>query len=181
MRIAKATLVSAVVAALLTACGGSTTAEVKSDSPAETSKSTPAESSAESDSSSESSVAKFGATYQWTDGLEVTVSTPEKFTPSEYVYQESDGTPVVFEVTVVNGTGEPVDLDLFYVSAQSGETESTPIFDSANGIEGSPSTKLLDGRTVKFKEAFAVADPEDIVVDVSPNDGFFRDGVLYSS
>ena len=50
----------------------------------------------------------YGDTAVWEDGMEVTISEPEGYEPSEYVELSGEGEPVVMEVTVKNGTDEPV-------------------------------------------------------------------------
>ncbi len=125
-------------------------------------------------------VATFGKTYTYKDGLSVTVSAPAPFKPSSSAAGVTKGTSaVVFTITIVNKTTTPFDPVLFHTTAQSGNTEATSIFDSQNGIGLPPSTKLLPGREVTFKTAFSVADPKDIVMEVTPS--FQHESVLYSS
>ncbi|MFL6177316.1 MAG: hypothetical protein ACJ715_11755, partial [Ornithinibacter sp.] len=56
----------------------------------------------------------------------------------------------------------------FSATVSSGDAESEQIFDSEKGIEGSPSTKVRPGKTVKFDIAYMVLKPADITMDVSP-------------
>ncbi len=115
-------------------------------------------------------VAALGETYLWTDGLAVTISKPSPFEPS----RSAAGTDqfdhsVVFDVTIVNKTGTTWDPVMFRATVQSGNQEGSRIFDSAKNLTGAPSTKLLNGREATFKMAFGVADPADIVMEVSPD------------
>ena len=80
-------------------------------------------------------------------------------------------------VTVLNGTSATYEPALFNLSAQSGDAESEQVFDSGNGVGGSPNTKLLKGRQAKWKVAFAVKNPKDLVVEVTPD--FEHDPVIY--
>lgn len=123
--------------------------------------------------------AKFGKTYTWTDGLSVTVTTPKAYKPGEYAAgADQFKSSVVFTVTVVNKTGKPYDPSIFMLSMQSGNEEASQIFDSQNNLGGSPSTKILNGREAKFKAAFNVANPKDLVLEVTP--GFEYDSVIFT-
>lgn len=53
------------------------------------------------------------------------------------------------------------------------------IIDSAQNVMGSPTTTVPAGRSVEFKLGFAVADPDDIIMDVTP--GFEYDSATYTS
>lgn len=111
----------------------------------------------------------FGETWTWDDGVSVTVSEPEAYTPGEYSFGgEGYDEHVLFTVTVANESGAGIDLNLFTVSVQSGRTEGEQIFDSENGVDGSPMTTLLDGRDVEFIVAFGIEDPDDIVMQLAP-------------
>ncbi len=125
-------------------------------------------------------VARFGQTYTWADGLAVTVSAPADYKPSKSAAGAKAGVPyLVFTITIVNGTDTPFDPVLFHATAQSGNEEAEPIFDSANKVGGSPSTKVLPGREVTFKIAFSTPTPTDVVLEVSPS--FEHDSVMYAS
>lgn len=114
---------------------------------------------------------EFGSTATYRDGLSVTVSSPSDYTPSESSFG-SEGYPhsVKFDVKLVNKSGKPFDPSLVYLSVQSGNTEAEEIFDSENGLDGSPTTTLLDGRESTFPVAFGVSDPKDLVLEVSTGD-----------
>lgn len=122
-------------------------------------------------------VEQLGSAYTWEDGLSVTVSTPASYKPGEYAAgQDGFDTFVALDVTVVNRTGRVWDPAMFTATVQSANQEGSQIFDSEN-LPASPSTKLLDGREVAFKLAFGVADPADLVVEVSPD--FEHQSVLF--
>ena len=62
----------------------------------------------------------FGESYEWEDGLVVTISAPEPFTPSEYAYVgEPSAAYLTFNVTIVNGSAVNYDPTLFFTSMQS--------------------------------------------------------------
>lgn len=124
--------------------------------------------------------AAFGEAYTWQDGLSVTIGAPERYTPSDYAFGSVEGqSAVALQITIVNGSDAPFDPVLASISAQSGNTEASQIFDSGQGMEGSPSTKILAGRETTYKVAFSVADPNDLVVEFSPD--FAHASVLFVS
>ena len=125
--------------------------------------------------------AVFGDTLQYDDGLEITVSAPQPYTPSETAYIDGPTPPgyVAFDVTVLNGTGadyEPVGL---FLSLQSGSTEEAQVFDTEQGLEGAPYTTLLPGRSIAFRVGFGASVPDDLVLEVTP--GFDYEPVVYTS
>lgn len=125
---------------------------------------------------------EFGQSYTWVDGLSVTITKPKPYQPSEYAYVgERGGKPMRFTVTIVNETGAVFDPSMAYMTMQSGNEEAEQIFDSEAGMNGSPSTKLLDGREAKFDIAFAVKNPADLVLEFEPDAGLTYEGVLYVS
>lgn len=123
--------------------------------------------------------AGFGSTYSWTDGLQVTVSAPTPFTPSEYAAADPATAYLSFTVTIVNNTGAEYKPSLFSATAQSGNAEADQVYDSANGLDGTPSTAILNGRQSTFQLGFGVADPNDVVLQVRP--GFDYDDVFFTS
>ena len=112
--------------------------------------------------------AVFGETWEYTDGLAVTVAPPTPFEPSDSAFPSDGGAAhVLFEVTIANGSADPYE-PLLVSSLQSGTSEGEQVFDSANGLEGPPSTTVLPGREVTFVIGYAVADPEDLVLQITP-------------
>lgn len=122
----------------------------------------------------------FDKSYTWADGLSVTIGAPEAYTPSSSAAGTVAGQEAVtLQITIVNGTDQPFDPVLTMVSAQSGNTEASTIYDSAQHLGGSPSTKILTGRESTYKVAFSVADPNDLVVEFTPD--FTHESVLFAS
>lgn len=122
---------------------------------------------------------KFGEAFTFRNNLAVSVSLPEPYTPSSSAAGgESADQFVVFTVTVVNGSTENYDPALFTADLQSGNREADKVYDSANGI-GAPTTVVLPGRESEFRLAFAVSDPEDLVLQVSPAFDY-RDAIFTS-
>ena len=124
-------------------------------------------------------IEKFGQAYTWTDGLEVTVAAGTPFTPSEYAVSVPAPAYLSYTITITNRTGKPYDPTLFNVTAQSAAKESESIYDSDNDLSGSPTTSILDGRDATFAAGFGVADPADVVLEISP--GFDYDSALFAT
>lgn len=116
-------------------------------------------------------VLAYGETYTYDDGLQITVTGPHAFTPSQ-TFEEfgTDDAPhyVSFEVTVVNGTDAVHEPAGFYTTAQSANAEATETFDFDGGLEGAPQTPLLPGREASFTIGYGVVDPADVVLQVQP-------------
>lgn len=111
--------------------------------------------------------------------MSVTPTVPKSYTPGEYAAgADQFKKNVLFTVTIVNKTGKVYDPTLFSLTMQSGNEEASQIFDSENNLGGSPNTKILNGREAKFKVAFNVANPKDLVLEVRP--GFDYDSVMFT-
>lgn len=119
---------------------------------------------------------KFGQSYEWEDGLSVTIGAPAPFTPSEYALSEGASAYLSFEVKIVNGTTGNFDPSLFSSTLQSGNAEASQVYDSE--FE-SLSTTLLAGREAVFKIGYGVSDPADLVLEVSPD--FDHDSVIFTT
>jgi hypothetical protein len=125
-------------------------------------------------------VLSFGESITYEDGVTLTVSAPTPYTPSEYAAGAENATAAVaFDVTIVNGTQSNFDPSLFSTTLQSANVEGSEIYDSENGLEGSPSTTLLPGREAKFRIAYGVTNPADLVLEVSPS--FEHDNAIYAT
>lgn len=112
----------------------------------------------------------FGDTYTWNDGVAVTVGKPQSFTPTASAYVDDEALRAqayAFDVTVENGSGEPVDSMETSLQASSGGAQSGMVFDSAAGID-TPTVSIQPGKSLSFTVVFTLKDPEDINMDVSP-------------
>lgn len=130
--------------------------------------------SADSDTSAENNA--FGDTFTYDDGIAVTVSAPEAYTPGEYSSGADQAASVVFTVTIENGTDanfEPMP----YETATSGGVEASKVYDS--DIESSPTTVVPAGQTITYRIVFSVADADQIVFQMSPS--FDYDDVVFTS
>jgi hypothetical protein len=113
--------------------------------------------------------AAFGSTVRWTDGLSVSVSSPEAFTPSTGAVGGEDATAHVrVTVTVVNNSAVVWDPGYSRLSAISDGQDVEEVFDRANGLTGLPYTQVLPGRQVQFGYGYAPADVDDLAVVVAP-------------
>lgn len=170
----------ALLAVALVACAPSTQSAGTTSAPP-TGSNAPAESTPAETTTSEAAVnPKFGETYTWDDGLAVTVSTPAPYTLSDSGYVGNPGAAqVAFDVKVVNTGTANYEVVGMYLSLQSGNVEAEQIFDTANGLGGAPSTPVLPGREAVFKVGFGVADPVDLVMQVTP--GFDYEAVIFTS
>lgn len=123
---------------------------------------------------------KFGDSASYDNGLSITVTEPQPFEPSRYAVSGKGRDHIRMTVTVVNKTGKPYDVALDYITMQSGNQEAEQIFDSAKGLEGTPTTKVLDGREAKYDVGFTVKNPADLVLEYQPGD-WDLDSVIFTS
>src|SRR5689334_4341570 len=76
--------------------------------------------------------AAFGQTKIYTDGIAVTVTAPQPYTPSASAAGVQAGeSAFVVTITITNGTSGNFDPAVVRVSAQGGGVEASEIFDSA--------------------------------------------------
>ncbi|AYG04731.1 hypothetical protein [Gryllotalpicola protaetiae] len=119
--------------------------------------------------------AKFGETYKWSDGLAVTISAPQPFTPSQYAAGVTAGQQnLIFTITINNGTTQNVDAGLSQMTLTSGGTAASSITE-IGGPQGDvtglgPQTPVLPGQSVSWKAAFSVANPADLTSQFSITD-----------
>jgi hypothetical protein len=113
-------------------------------------------------------VVGFDETFTYDDGLSITVAAPEEFTPGEYaVGIEGEGTPVIFEITVENGTDEVFDPSLIYPIVVSAGAESEAVYD--DGIDMYASSSIQPGKSLSFTTAFMLADTGDVQLELAPD------------
>lgn len=111
--------------------------------------------------------AKFGETVSY-EGLDLSVSTPEAFTPSQYASGGDLPNNVLVTFTLKNTSSENFDPAGVYATMSSGGVEAEGVYDSDQGLAGSPTTTVPAGQTVTWKQGFNVTDPANLVLDVSP-------------
>jgi hypothetical protein len=109
---------------------------------------------------------KFGETATF-DGLSLGISAPAAFTPSEYAMSGTQPNNVKFTITLTNTGTEPYDPTLTYITASSASQEAEGVYDTEANLGGAPSTTILPGASTSYEVGFNVADPAQIVMDVS--------------
>jgi hypothetical protein len=75
-------------------------------------------------------------------------------------------------------SGETFDPVLFNATVESGSAEAQQVFDHEEQLMGPPQTKLLEGREARFPLGFAVKNPKDLVLEVSPDAGVTYKSVI---
>lgn len=107
----------------------------------------------------------FGETVTLPSGVELTVSGPMPYELSDDWLEESyppeKGPLVAFDVVVVNGTAEEIDAWHMISRVVSDGQQADEVWDSSGGLTV-PNTSILPGKSLKYKVAFQVVDPEDI-------------------
>jgi Protein of unknown function (DUF2510) len=113
----------------------------------------------------------FGDTMIWEDNVELTVSAPEGYTPSEYAAGADFPNNLAFTITITNNSSENLE-PVPYVRLSSGGQEASQIFDVTGDGEDvgiPPTTVILPGQSVTWKSAWSVADPNSLTMQVSPS------------
>lgn len=142
----------ALLALLLSACGGGTSEESASDEVAGTQANKLTED--QTDGALVSIKGVFGETTAIEGGIDVTVSQPVNFMPSADAQNYTENLTVnTMEITIKNGSAEDIDTSAIVFSADSGVNTCLEIIDPANGYEGVPVVILPVGETLTFKYA----------------------------
>ena len=134
------------------------------------------ESTAEPETGDGSSGPALGETFEYDDGLVVSVSGPELFMPSATATMGPEPNYISFTVTVVNGTEtefSPLDVT---VTVASGGGQGGDVLDPDSGI-GAPEEAIAPGEEASWELAFGVLDGEDVAVSVQP--GIDREPVTF--
>jgi hypothetical protein len=119
----------------------------------------------------------FGDTWEWTDGLSVVVDVPKIYTPGPYAADDPAAHYISFRITLTNKTGKRFDPNLVMISLTSGKTDvsESTVYDDTVG--NSPSTVLLNGRSVTWKVAYGVPSTHGLVLELTPD--FEYDPAVY--
>jgi hypothetical protein len=127
----------------------------------------------------EEGVGEFGQVVSW-EGVDLTVSKPEKYEPSQSAAgAETYPDSVVFEIKLTNTGSQPFDPSMIYMTASSGGEEASEIFDTEKRVDGAPMTSIRGGKSTTWKAAFNVADPSDILLEVTPD--FSMEPVMFAT
>ena len=113
----------------------------------------------------------FGETTAWGDGVSMTVSGPEPFTPSDVAIGADQAENLVFTLTITNDSSENVQ-PVVLSRLESGDAEVTRIFDVA--AEGGqvgipPTTAIPPGDSITWREAWSVDDPDSLTMRTAPS------------
>ncbi|GAA2443963.1 DUF2510 domain-containing protein [Agromyces soli] len=123
----------------------------------------------------------FGETFVYDDGVELTVSAPAPYTPTELAAGATYPDNVYFTVTLKNTSDAAVDVFAFGELVSAGEYGSSIFdFDGPQGEISLPPTETLEpGATLTWIEAWSVADPSSLTYTISP--GFDYDDAVFTT
>ncbi|MGD8193944.1 hypothetical protein ACEXQB_005545 [Herbiconiux sp. P18] len=117
--------------------------------------------------------AVYGQTVTYDDGLQISVSEPQSFSPSPAASGADQAANVAVTVTVYNGRDVAFD-PVTFTSVVSAGVNGSPIVDSNNGMTGLPPTTSIGvGETFTYVEAYSVADADDVAYVVTPSPEYF--------
>lgn len=124
---------------------------------------------------------EFGETMAWGDGVTMTVSEPESFTPSEFAVGADQSENLVFSLTITNDSSENVQPVVISMLSSDG-TEAARIIDV--GAEGGqvgipPTTPIPPGESITWQEAWSVADPDSLTMHTAPS--FRYESVVFTN
>ncbi|MGW9183788.1 DUF2510 domain-containing protein [Agromyces sp. NPDC055661] len=113
----------------------------------------------------------FGDTMVWEDDVELTVSAPVPYSPTEFAAGATLPNNIVFTMTITNNSTENLE-PLPFAQLSSGGQEASQIFDiTADGedVGVPPTTVILPGESVTWRTAWSVADPASLTMQVAPS------------
>jgi hypothetical protein len=125
-------------------------------------------------SSEQSTTGAFGQKITWPDGVAVSVSKPEPYKPSSSAATGPGAARFVsMKVTMTNGSAKDLSASGIVLSATANGSPAEQVYDSAKGLNSSPSSTVLPGKSVTFTVAFGLSskDPADIQVELQPGFG----------
>lgn len=162
----------------ISVAGCSTPAAPAAD-PKASSAAAPVEEPTEEPAPEDDGIRAFGETVTWANNVSISVSEPADYTPTEMAAGVVEGQKtVVFELVLTNNSDEKYD-PLVYNTAVSGGEAASGVFDTSEGVGFPPNTTLLPGKTIKWLEAYSVADAADIQLEVSA--GFEYDSIIFTN
>ena len=124
--------------------------------------------------------ATFGQRFTLPTGLAIEVAQPEVFKPSKTASGAEGARAVMITATLVNGSATPFDFNQYIVGPKvvHGGQAATQIFDTAKKIGVGPVVKILPGKSLTFRTAFALqAEPGEMQLEFSP--GFGEDPAIF--
>lgn len=113
-----------------------------------------------------STTGNIGDTYTWEDGVSVTISQPESFTPDKYFTPKDDSMKDYqkYKITIKNDSDQAVDATLFSMNGISGGKSVENVY--GEDLERAPSAKIQPGKSVTFTSGFLMEDHNDVSFDV---------------
>lgn len=164
----RAAILACAIAATLSACATNSPTTASSSKPSATV--TPV---VETPTASESGDGSYALTdtVTYENKVQVSLGKFTRGTSGEYA-SPSKKPYIKFTVTVINGSAKTMDLNALNVTCSYGDdsTEGEQIFDSEHGLDGTPTTHLRPGRTVKVVLACAQPKKETYTqIEVSPD------------
>jgi hypothetical protein len=110
--------------------------------------------------------AVFGEPFEFKDGLTVSVSGPEEFTPSAKAIKGGEENFVKFTLKLGNGTAKRLDAASVTATVTSGGGQGGDVIDQEQEISLAPGKTLRPGGQISWVQGFGVQDPEDVAVVV---------------
>ena len=112
----------------------------------------------------------FGESVRYTDGLVLSVSAPQGYTPTEHASTSPHDHPshVRFRVRLTNGTGDAVDPMELDVQPVSGGLVARKTYDYAPDTLLDRPESVASGTTAEWDLVYNVYDPQDVTVAVAP-------------
>lgn len=119
-------------------------------------------------------IAAYGDTYTYTDGLAISVSKVGTYTPSQYAAGTHPGDEAVtLMVKITNGTKKPFDTSLVGVNVKAGAdgAATEQIFDDTSGIGFSGTVVSGATATAKFRYDIPKGATGKLDIEVQPDSG----------
>ncbi len=117
----------------------------------------------------------FGETMTWDDGVALTVSVPEPYTPSEFAVGATRENTVVFTLTITNNSTEDLQ-PLPLPTLSSGDQEVSQVFDIGSDVFGPgddvgipPTATVEPGGSVSWRAAWSLDDPSSLTLQAAPS------------
>lgn len=121
---------------------------------------------------------RLGETMTWDDGVALTVSVPEPYTPSDFAVGATQANHVVFTLTITNNSAEDLQ-PLPLPTLSSGDQEVSQIVDLGSDLlnpaddVGIPPTATVEpGGSVSWRVAWSLDDPSSLTLQAAPSLGY---------
>jgi hypothetical protein len=118
---------------------------------------------------------RFGETMTWDDGVALTVSVPEPYTPSDFAVGATRENTVVFTLTITNNSTEDLQ-PLALPTLSSGDQEVSQVFDIGSDVIGPgddvgipPTATVEPGGSVSWRAAWSLDDPSSLTLEAAPS------------